>query len=57
MIWIGGVEIQLGTVIARAHKESGLTVDEWNAIEPLQREGLLAKVVYDMRAEADKEKR
>lgn len=55
IIRIGSKEIQLGEVVRRAFAESGLTVDEWNALKELTREHLLARVVYEMRDEADKE--
>jgi hypothetical protein len=54
-IRIGRVDVQLGEVVRRAHAGSGLTVVEWNALESLQREGLLARAVYEMRAEVEKE--
>lgn len=55
IIRIGTKDVQLGDVVRRAHLDSGLSVDEWNALKELTREHLLARVVYEMRAEADKE--
>jgi len=57
MIDIGGKQVQLGDVVRRAHYDSGLTVDMWNNLEPLVREGHLAKAVYQMRAEAEKDRK
>lgn len=54
-IRIGKVDVQLGDIVRRAYRDLGLSVEEWNALEPLKREGLLAKTIYEMRAEADKE--
>lgn len=53
-IRIGFRDVQLGDVVRRGHADSRLSVDEWNALDPLRREGWLAKVVYDMRTEAEK---
>lgn len=53
MIWVGGVDVQLGEVVRRSHRESGLTAEAWNGLPCLEREALLAKTVYAMRAEAD----
>ena len=52
-IRIGKADVQLGDIVRRAYKDLGLSVDEWNSLEPLKREGLLAKAIYEMRAEAD----
>lgn len=55
IIRIGSKDVQLGDVVRRALADSGLTADEWNNLKPLTRETLLARAVYEMRAEADKE--
>lgn len=47
-----GVEVQLGTVVERAHKESGLSIDAWNDLAEADREKLLADTVEAMKAEA-----
>lgn len=52
MIWIGGKEVQLGTVVNRALNDSGLTAEQWNALTDLEREYKLVDAVYAMRAEA-----
>ncbi len=52
MIDLGeGPNVQLGTVVARAHKESGLTISAWNALAGEAREALLAETVEAMKAE------
>lgn len=52
MIDLGeGPNVQLGTVVARAHKESGLTISDWNALTDEARETLLAETVDAMKAE------
>lgn len=51
---IGVREVQLGEIVARAHKDSGLSVAQWNALPELEREALIAKAVYSMRAEASR---
>jgi hypothetical protein len=55
MIRIGDKDVPLGDVVRRALYDSGLTAKLWNDLDPLEREGLLARAVYTMRAEADKE--
>jgi hypothetical protein len=57
MINIGDKEVQLGDVVRRAYHDSNLTVTQWNNLDPLEREGLLARAVYTMRAETSKEQR
>lgn len=47
-----GSEVQLGAVVARAHKESGLSVTDWNALAGDDREAKLAATVEAMKAEA-----
>lgn len=52
MIDLGeGLTVQLGTVVARAHKESGLSIPDWNALPNDAREALLAETVEAMKAE------
>lgn len=46
-----GVTIQLGLVVARAHKDSGLSVDAWNALPEADREAKLAQAVDTMKTE------
>lgn len=48
-----GIEVQLGTVVARAHKESGLSAEDWNALEEAKRDELLNATVETMKAEAE----
>lgn len=38
---IGGQTYQLGTIVADAHKASGLSVEEWNELEEDSRAGLI----------------
>jgi hypothetical protein len=52
VMYIDGEAIQLGTIVGRAHKESGLTVERWNALPELDREAKLAAMIYKMRVEA-----
>lgn len=52
MIDLGeGPNVQLGTVVARAHKESGLSISDWNALTNDAREALLTETVEAMKAE------
>ena len=55
MINIGGKEIQLGAVVSRAFKDSELTKEAWNDLHCLERENILVRTVYQMRAEAESE--
>ncbi len=48
-----GIEVQLGTVVARAHNESGLSAEDWNALEEAKRDELLNATVETMKAEAE----
>lgn len=53
MVEIGpGKSVQLGNVVARAHKASGLSVDDWNALVAEDREARLAETVEAWKAEA-----
>jgi hypothetical protein len=53
MIWNGRVEVTLGDVVRRAFQDSSFTADEWNGLDPLVREALLAQAIYKMRAEVE----
>lgn len=46
-----GVEVQLGTVVARAHQETGLSIEAWNDMPEADREAALALTVAVMKAE------
>lgn len=46
-----GMEVQLGAVVMRSHKESGLSVADWNALAEDEREAKLAATVEAMKAE------
>lgn len=48
-IQIGDELVQLGTVVAKAHEASGLTVEDWNGLVPQIREKLLADYVEALR--------
>ncbi|MBD9376192.1 hypothetical protein [Pseudoxanthomonas sp. PXM04] len=48
-----GIEVQLGTLVARAHKESGLSAEDWNALDEGKRDELLSATVDAMKAEAE----
>lgn len=54
LIEIGGKDVQLGTVVAAAHLASGLSAEDWNALDEPAREHLLAEQVEAMKAEAAK---
>lgn len=41
LIAIGDAEVQLGEIVAAAHTKSGLSVEDWNALEDAARELLL----------------
>jgi len=49
-----GLTVQLGAIVARAHKESALDVEAWNDLPEEDREARLAAVVEAMKAEAAK---
>lgn len=51
-IKIGDADVQLGTVVAKAHELSGLSVDEWNAQDKDAREQAIAETIDKMRAVA-----
>lgn len=54
MVHIGDREVQLGDIVRRSQLDSGLSITDWNALEPLKREAFLAATVYKMREEAEK---
>lgn len=43
-----GEVLQLGTVVAKAHEKSGMSVEEWNAIPQDDREARIAEMVDEM---------
>lgn len=45
------VEVQLGEVVARAHQESGLSVEDWNALPEGERDAKLVAVIEAMHAD------
>lgn len=47
-----GKTVPLGDVVARAHADSGLTVDAWNALSAEDRDALLANEVQRLMSEA-----
>ena len=48
-----GNEVPLGAVVIRAHKESELSIADWNALENDDREARLAETLEAMKAEAE----
>lgn len=48
-----GNEVPLGAVVIRAHKESELSIADWNALETDDREGRLQEMVNLMKAEVE----
>lgn len=52
MIDIGGVEVQLGMVVAAAFAASGLSAPDWDALEDAKRDELLNAQIEAMRADA-----
>lgn len=48
-----GIEVQLGAVVGRAHKESGLSAEDWNALDEAKRDELLNATVETMKVEAE----
>lgn len=51
---IGGQDVQLGAVVGAAQEASGLTVEEWNALDQEDREDLLDDQVNVMQALAER---
>ncbi len=49
-MYIEGKEVSLGTIVHRSWMDSGLTITEWNHLPDLDREALLAKTIYEMKA-------
>lgn len=47
------VQVQLGTVVARAHAGSGLTVADWNALDDATRDALIDDTIDEMLAEVE----
>ncbi len=54
LIHIDGEQVQLGVIVCRTHRESGLTFKEWNDLPCLDREARLAATIYAMREEKEK---
>lgn len=52
LIQIGDAEVQLGVVVASAHKESGMSGKDWNALDEAKRDELLNAHVEALRAQA-----
>jgi hypothetical protein len=50
---IGGETVQLGTIVANAHKLSGLTVSEWNMLGTGERDVLLNTELNRLQMEAE----
>jgi len=50
-----GEKVQLGDVVAFAHKASGLSVEDWNALEDADREARLEQAIVDMGKEEDED--
>ncbi|UXB33939.1 hypothetical protein K7564_09045 [Stenotrophomonas maltophilia] len=49
-----GNVLSLGDVVGRAHAVSGLSVEDWNALEDSAREALIAETVDKLSGEGDK---
>jgi hypothetical protein len=49
---IGGQQVQLGAIVARAHRDSGMSTNDWNELTERQREHRLVDAIADMREEA-----
>lgn len=54
---IDGVLLQLGTIVAAAHQESGLTVAEWNALSDAERTARVTALIDAAREDAAEDKR
>ncbi|HEY1129136.1 MAG TPA: hypothetical protein VGF12_07015 [Roseateles sp.] len=52
LIEVAGTEIQLGVVVSAAHEASGLTVDEWNALDEADRKARIESLIEAARTEA-----
>lgn len=46
-------QVQLGDVVARSHKDSGLSIEEWNKLEDDDREERLEATIQNMRVELE----
>jgi hypothetical protein len=52
MIEIGvGASVPLGNVVLLAHKESGLSADEWNALDEAERDQMLSDTIDALKAD------
>lgn len=51
----GREQLQLGDVVARAHQESGMSVEAWNALPAIERDEKLIAVIEALRADADQD--
>lgn len=51
-----GVEVLLGDVVALAHRDSGLSAEDWNALSVATRESAIAEVVQRLSAEGAEKK-
>ncbi|MBH1384617.1 hypothetical protein I5T81_07600 [Stenotrophomonas maltophilia] len=49
----GGTVLSLGDVVAQAHEASGLSVEDWNALEVEAREALIAETVEKLSGDDD----
>jgi hypothetical protein len=50
---IGGAQVQLGTIVARAHKDSDLSAEAWNNLDETEREHRLVDAIAVLRKEAE----
>jgi hypothetical protein len=50
---IGGVGVQLGTVVARAQADSGLSAEEWNALEEVKRDSAIRTTISALAEDAE----
>jgi hypothetical protein len=47
---VGEGTIQLGTLVAAAHEASGLSAEDWNALDPAKRDEMLLNELEIIRA-------
>jgi hypothetical protein len=52
LIPIGIKQVQLGDVVRRAQKDSGLCAEHWNKLQPVERDLLLVAVCHALIREA-----
>jgi hypothetical protein len=52
-VTIGGQQVQLGTIVQRAFRDSELSVEDWNLEDPVLREHRLVDAIEAMRREAE----